>query len=94
LGLDPNFSVYVPKIDAKGNIVANVDPSNESEYMGVLKGAVAHTQGTYFPGQSKLIYLFSHSTDSSLNAIKYTVFFLLELRKDTIIIYFSEKIYL
>jgi LPXTG-site transpeptidase (sortase) family protein len=96
LGLDPNFSVYVPKIDARGNIVANVDPSNEAEYTEVLKDAVAHTQGTFFPGQNKLIYLFSHSTDSSLNAIKYNaVFYLLgELEKgDTIIIYFSGKRY-
>ena len=96
LGLDPNFSVYVPKIDAKGNIVANVDPSNEAEYLKVLKDSVAHTQGTFFPGQNKLIYLFSHSTDSSLNAIKYNaVFYLLgELdKKDIIIIYFSGKKY-
>ena len=96
LGLDPNFSVYVPEIDAKGNIVANVDPSNEVEYKEVLKNAVAHTQGTFFPGQNKLIYLFSHSTDSSLNAIKYNaVFYLLgELdRGDTIIVYFSGKKY-
>jgi LPXTG-site transpeptidase (sortase) family protein len=96
LGLDPNFSVYVPKIDAKGNVVANVDPSNEVEYQKVLKDAVAHTKGTFFPGQNRLIYLFSHSTDSSLNAIKYNaVFYLLgELEKgDKIILYFSGKKY-
>jgi LPXTG-site transpeptidase (sortase) family protein len=93
-GLDPNFSIYVPKIDAKGNIAPNVDTSNEGEYLKILKNYVAHAKGSYFPGQGKMIYLFSHSTDSSLNAVRYNaVFYLLSELKvgDKIVIFFSNK---
>jgi LPXTG-site transpeptidase (sortase) family protein len=96
LGLDPNFSIYVPKIDAKGNIAPNVDTSNEAEYLKILKNDVAHAKGSYFPGQGRMIYLFSHSTDSSLNAVRYNaVFYLLSELKagDKIVVFFSNKKY-
>lgn len=95
-GLDPNFSLIVPKIGAKANISANVDAGNETEYRSALEKGVAHARGTYFPGQNKTVFLFAHSTDTLFNVNAYNaVFFLLhELAPgDSIIVYFSNRKY-
>lgn len=94
--IDPYFSVSIPKINAKSNIISNVDSSNSEEYLESLKKGVAHAKGTNFPGQNKLIYLFSHSTDSPLNFSQYNAVFysLKRLEKnDKINIYFLGKKY-
>ena len=96
-GIDPYFSIYVPKINAKSKIIPNVDPGNAQEYLKALTQGVAHAKGTNFPGQRKEIYLFSHSTDSPLNFARYNaVFYLLgKLQKgDKIVISFMDKIYI
>lgn len=94
--VDSHFSVVIPKIDAAANVIANVDASKEEEYLEALKKGVAHAKGTYFPGQGRGIYLFSHSTDSPLNIAQYNAVFYL-LRKlesgDRIIVYFADKRY-
>jgi LPXTG-site transpeptidase (sortase) family protein len=96
LGVDPAFSIVIPKIGAAANVLANIDAGNKTEYLDALKKGVAHAKGTYFPGQGKKIYLFSHSTDSPLNIARYNAVFYL-LRKletnDRIIIFFSSKKY-
>ncbi len=95
-GVTSYFSVVIPKINAKANIVANVDTSNKKEYLDALQKGVAHARGTNFPGQDGRIFLFSHSTDSPLNFAKYNaIFYLLKkLEKgDNIIVYFSDKKY-
>ena len=95
-GVRADFSIVVPKIGATSEVVANVDPANESEYLAALEKGVAHAKGTYFPGQGKNIYLFSHSTDSPLNVEKYNAVFYL-LRKlengDRIILFFAGEKY-
>lgn len=96
LGLDPYFSLYIPKIDAKAKVIPNVDAGNPKEYLWALSEGVAHARGTNFPGQGKTIYLFSHSTDSPLNFAQYNaVFYLLrKLEKgDTVTVYFLDKKY-
>ncbi len=97
LGVNSYFSVVIPKIDAKANIIANVDAANEKEYQAALEEGVAHAKGTYFPGQGRRIYLFSHSTDSPLNYARYNAVFYL-LRKleagDQIVIFFADKKYI
>jgi LPXTG-site transpeptidase (sortase) family protein len=96
-GLDPYYSISIPKIDAKATIIPNVDPNNPDEYMIALKKGVAHAKGTNFPGQNKNIYLFSHSTTASpLYISRYNaVFYLLRKLsvKDKIYIYFLSKKY-
>lgn len=94
LGIDPYFSIYIPKIDAKAKVVPNVDPGSSVNYLKALSKGVAHAQGTNFPGQGKTVYLFSHSTDSPINVAKYNaVFYLLrKLEKgNRIVIYFLGK---
>lgn len=93
-GLDPYFSIYIPKINAKARVIANVDAGNQSEYLAALSEGVAHAKGTNFPGQGKSIFLFSHSTDSPLNFARYNAVFFL-LRKlsagDRVIVYFMGQ---
>lgn len=95
-GVNSYFSVVIPKIDAASNIIANVDAGNKSEYSQALKRGVVHSKGTYFPGQGKTIFLFSHSTDSPLNIARYNAVFYL-LRKlevgDKVIVFFADQKY-
>lgn len=96
LGLDPYFSLYVPKIKAKASVIPNVDAGSYSDYSKALKKGVAHAAGTNFPGQGKLVYLFSHSTNSTFNFATYNAIFFL-LRKvekgDRILVYYLNKEY-
>jgi len=93
-GLDPYFSIYIPKINAKAKVIANVDAGKQTEYLDALSEGVAHAKGTNFPGQGKSIFLFSHSTDSPLNFVRYNAVFFL-LRKlspgDRVILYFMGQ---
>ncbi len=96
-GVTSYFSVVIPKIDAKANVVANVDTVNRKEYLDALQKGVAHAKGTNFPGQNGRIFLFSHSTDSPLNFTRFNaIFYLLKkLEKgDRIIIFFADKKYI
>jgi len=75
---DAEFSVVIPKIGANSNIIANVDPSNEDEYLQALAHGVAHAKGTSFPGLGSTTYLFAHSADNFWNVGTYNaVFYLL-----------------
>lgn len=95
-GMDPYFSLYVPKINAKATVIPNVNPGSYNDYSKALKKGVAHAAGTNFPGQNKLIYLFSHSTNNALNFSRYNAIFFL-LRKvekgDRIMVFFLGKEY-
>src|SRR6185369_14551182 len=51
LGLDPYFSLFIPKISAKAKIIPNVDAGNQKAYLNALMEGVAHAAGTNFPGQ-------------------------------------------
>lgn len=96
LGINPAFSVYIPKIGAKVNIIANVDAGNEKQYREALSQGVAHAAGTYFPGQGKTIYLFAHSTNAPWNVERYNaVFYLLKdlTTGDDITLFFADKKY-
>lgn len=96
LGLDSYFSLYIPKIEAKAKVIANVDTANEEEYKKALMEGVAHAKGTYFPGQGRTIYLFAHSTDAPLHIATYNAVFYL-LRKlevgDEITVFFADNKY-
>ena len=50
-GLSAYFSLVIPKIDAKSEIIANIDASNPEEYLSALGEGIAHAKGTHFPGQ-------------------------------------------
>lgn len=93
---DINFSVVIPKIGAAERIQENVDPSNESEYLDVLRHSIAHAKGTSFPGMGSTTYLFAHSADNFWNVGRYNaVFYLLkELNdNDDVYVFFQGKRY-
>lgn len=96
LGVDSEFSVVIPKIDAASNVIANVNPADEEDYQEALKKGVAHARGTYFPGQGENIYLFAHSTSDAFYVSEYNAVFYL-LRKleqgDTVVVFFADKKY-
>jgi len=96
LNINSYFSVYIPKINAKANVIPNVDASDDTIYMSVLKEGIAHASGTNFPGGGQLIYLFSHSTNSPIWASRFgAVFYLLYKLNfgDEIIVYFADREY-
>ena len=93
-GVNSYFSLVIPKIDAKANVISNVDTTNKAEYLDALSKGISHAKGTYFPGQDGRVFLFSHSTDSPVNFTRFNaIFYLLkELEEgDEIIIYFADK---
>jgi LPXTG-site transpeptidase (sortase) family protein len=95
-GVDSYFSIVIPKIGAKANIIANVNADVQAEYDEALSRGVAHARGTYFPGQGRQIFLFAHSTNSIFNVKRYNaVFYLLDklVVGDKIIVYFSDRRY-
>lgn len=93
---DSEFSVVIPKIAANANVIAQVDPGNEREYLEKLKKGVAHAAGTSLPGEGGNVYLFAHSTDYIWNVNTYNaVFYLLyKLEQgDEINIFYQNKRY-
>jgi len=93
-----DFSIYVPKIDAKAPVIANVDSSQQSVYAEALKVGVAHAYGSSYPDQPGGTYVFAHSTNGPWNVSRYNaVFYLLrELdpeSQDEIYVFYQGKIY-
>lgn len=91
-----DFSIVIPKIGASEAITANVDPSNEKEYLEVLNHSIAHAKGSAFPGLNGTTYLFAHSADNFWNVGRYNaVFYLLKELKpgDDIAVFFQGKRY-
>ncbi len=94
--VDTTFSVVIPKIGANERVTANVDPSNEEEYLDVLKTSVAHAKGSALPGLGGTTYLFAHSADNFWDIGRYNaVFYLLKDLNidDEISVFFDNKRY-
>lgn len=79
-----SFSLFIPKINASGNIIAHVDPWNEAVYNEALKKGIAHAKGFALPGEKGTVFLFAHSSGVPWEINRYnTVFFRLgELQVD------------
>lgn len=93
---DTQFDILIPKIGANSQVFANVDPSNEDNYLPILKKGVAHARGTALPGEPGSIYLFAHSTDNFWDVGLYNaVFYLLkDLHKgDAVTVFYLGKRY-
>lgn len=93
---DTEFSIVIPKIGASAKVFANVDSSNEKEFLPILTQGVAHAKGTVFPGIIGNIYLFAHSTDNFWDVGRYNaVFYLLKdlQLRDEVIVFFQNKRY-
>ncbi len=76
---DNNYSLYIPKIQAKSVVVKDVNVADEKGYLAALKQGVAEARGLSHPGEPGTTYLFAHSTNSPLNYARYNaVFYLLD----------------
>lgn len=90
------FSVIVPKIGINEAVYENVDPTNDKEYLEVLKKGVAHAKGSAYPGMNGTTYIFAHSTDNFWNVGRYNaVFYLLNKLEpgDDIVTFFYDQRY-
>lgn len=92
--IDTVFSILIPKIGASAKIFPNIDPSNSTTFLPVLQKGVAHSQGTFFPGQKGNIYLFAHSTDNFWDVGRYNaIFYLLkDLGKGDEVVVFYQNV--
>lgn len=92
--IDTLFSILIPKIGANAKIFPNIDPSSEDAFIPILKKGVAHSEGTFFPGQKGNIYLFAHSTDNFWDVGRYNaIFYLLkDLGKGDEVVIFYQKV--
>lgn len=72
---DKSFKLFIPKIGLEENIIPNVDINNEEEYKLKLTEGIAHAKGSYLPGEPGMVYLFSHSTNSIFNILRYDAHF-------------------
>ncbi|MEK7521451.1 MAG: sortase [Patescibacteria group bacterium] len=93
-----DFAIYIPKIDARAPVFANVDPAVEETYMASLKTGVAHAYGSSLPGRPGATYIFAHSTNGPWNVSQYNaVFYLLrELNpenRDEVYVFFQGKVH-
>lgn len=91
--IDPLFDILIPKIGANARVFPNVDPSNSNAFLPVLQKGVAHSQGTFFPGQAGNIYLFAHSTDNFWNVGRYNaIFYLLKdlSQGDEVVVFYQN----
>ena len=91
---DTDFSILIPRLGASTKVFPNIDPSNQNEFLPILRSGVAHARGTVFPGMAGNIYLFAHSTDNFWDVGRYNaVFYLLKDLKpgDDIIVFFENQ---
>lgn len=59
-----NFLLSIEKIGlVNAKVIPQVNIGDEGEYKQTLQKGLAHAQGTAFPGQGKMIYIFGHSTN-------------------------------
>lgn len=70
------FSIEIPSIKVFSEVIENVDPFNQSEYIESLKNGVAHASNSSLPGEEDTVYLFAHSSDMPWRITRYnTAFF-------------------
>lgn len=87
-----SFRILIPSINADAPIVSDVDPWDKDAYDEALKEGVAHAQGTGFPGNNRMIYLFAHSSGMPWEQLRYnTVFLRLGDLKEGEIIYLERN---
>lgn len=71
-----DFKIFIPKIGLESDIIPNVDTTSEEIYKQKLLAGVAHANGSYFPGQDGMVFLFAHSTDSIARILEYNAKFI------------------
>lgn len=72
------FGIEISKLFLSEPVIANVDPTNETEYNQALTLGIAQAAGTSLPGKGGLGYYFAHSSNVSLrSSARNAIFYLL-----------------
>lgn len=90
------FSLLIPKINAKTQVFENVNSTKYDEYIKVLKKGVAQAAGTGLPGEKRNIFLFAHSSVFPWEAGRINpIFYLLNKLEagDSIYLYYQGQKY-
>jgi LPXTG-site transpeptidase (sortase) family protein len=91
-----DYGIVIEKINANARVIADVDPSNQTQYVEALSKGVAEAKGSTKPGEPGNLFLFSHSTDAPWNIIRFNAIFYL-LREvsvgDKISIFYQNRRY-
>ena len=73
-----SFSLFIPKLQVKADIVENVSVTNEKEYFEALSRGIAHAINTPLPSDEiGNTYLFAHSTANFWEIQRYSAVFTL-----------------
>lgn len=95
--VDENFGLVIPKIGANTKVIANVDPYDEKIYQQALTRGVAHARDSVLPNAaSGNTFLFSHSSASFLESVRYnSIFYLIGKLEigDEVDVYYQKKKY-
>lgn len=79
--INNNFSINIPKIGARSDVISEVSPLDKKEYLKVLENnTIAHSNLSSLPnnGNGSMTYLFAHSTQQTVQMVrKNSVFYLL-----------------
>jgi len=95
--VDKDFALVIPKININAKVFPDVDATNPKEYLPLLVKGVAQAKGSQLPGQEGNVFIFAHSSDTPLNAVRYNaVFYLLNKmeKDDEIFLYYQQEKYL
>ncbi len=90
------YTLVIPKINAIGRVLEDVDPWNESIYKNLLKKGIGQAKGFAHPDESGPVFLFAHSSGTPWEITHYNTVFLRlpDLRKDDAIqIWYKGKEY-
>lgn len=76
---DSKFGLIIPKLGINTPIIDNIDAFDKNEYQLALTKGIAHAKGSSYPGQIGNVFLFSHSSNNLIDAIRYnSQFYLLD----------------
>lgn len=92
--IDAQFGIVIPKIGANAKIIPNVNPYDSRIYQQALTKGVAHAKGSAFPGRAGNVFIFSHSSATVLESIRYnSVFYLVDKLElgDEVLLYFNNQ---
>jgi sortase A len=94
--IDNSFGLVIPKLGINVKVIKNVDPFNSIVYQEALTRGVAHAKGSSLPGQAGNVFIFSHSSQNFIEALKYnSIFYLISKLKigDEIDIFYDNNEY-
>jgi len=101
LGLTDNdvlydFMLFIPKINARSRVLANVNPYDSTIYYKALESGIAHAEGTPLPGNFGNTFLFAHSGRNFYDGKHQNVqFYLLDklTNGDLVYLKYLDKVY-